>query len=187
MDPLTRLLFRGTVISSKDSGGLGRVSVRAEGYEQVVHESVRVVQPAASGGSGYVFLPEEGDEVVFMKTDGDGGGDEIYLLGCVYNGQKKPAQANSDGKNDIKEIRTRSGNLLRFEDGASGAKVRIEVGGSEVFIDLSQSGAKIVVSARQSIVVDSQGTVEVNAKGNVSVVGGTVSIRGGSVDIQGTG
>jgi hypothetical protein len=41
-------------------------------------------------------------------------------VGSLWNGNDKPPVTNTDGRNNIRTIRTRKGHALRFEDGAKG-------------------------------------------------------------------
>ena len=82
---------------------------------------VRVAQPAAGKGFGFVFLPRVGQEVVVDFIEGDP--DQPLVTGSVYNAREMPPYALPD-KKTVSTIKTRSTkgggnadfNELRFDD-----------------------------------------------------------------------
>jgi type VI secretion system secreted protein VgrG len=99
---------------------------------------VRVVQPWAGEGWGFVFIPRIGMEVTVMFVEGDP--DRPIVTGTVYNGANRtPYTLPDDMTRSV--IRTRSTpstgsdwgyNELRFEDKAGGEEVYVQARRSDL-------------------------------------------------------
>jgi len=155
------------VTDNEDPEGLGRVKVTYP-FRDSDDESywARVVTEMASKDYGTFFLPEVGDEVLVAFEDGDIR--HPYVVGSLYNGKRKPAKSNSDGKNNVREIKSRSGHVLDFDDSDGKEKVEIETSaGHKITLDDTSGSEKITIedkSGSNSITMDS-------AKGEVSIAG----------------
>jgi phage baseplate assembly protein V len=156
------------VTNNKDPDGLGRVKVKlpwiAEGAES---DWARVVTPMAGRGRGIWFLPEVDDEVLVAFEHGNPG--TPYVLGALWNGKDKPPEANSDGKNDVRVIRSRSGHVIRLTDTDNGQKIEI-----------------VDAGGKNSVVIDTR-TNTVSVTGDTDVVvqatNGKLTLRGRDVEI----
>jgi type VI secretion system secreted protein VgrG len=89
---------------------------------------LRVRQPWAGDGWGFLFLPRIGMEVVVSFMGGDP--DRPLVLGCVYNGSNRPPYSLPDEKtkSTIKTQSTPGGggfNELRFEDKSGSEQIYI--------------------------------------------------------------
>ncbi len=87
---------------------------------------VRVVQPWAGNGWGFVWLPRIGMEVAVTFVDGDL--DRPIVTGCLYNGTHAPPYPLPDEKtkSTIKSDSSPGGggfNELRFEDAAGSEEI----------------------------------------------------------------
>ncbi|MEH2530772.1 uncharacterized protein involved in type VI secretion and phage assembly [Bradyrhizobium sp. AZCC 1588] len=184
------------VTQNKDDEGLGRVKVRYPWYENP-NESywARIAVPMAGADQGTYFLPEKEQEVLvaFERED-------IrfpFVIGALWNGKDATPLNNSDGKNDLRVIRSRDKHEILFNDGADSAlhlKLRsgqiLELTNEQMRWDDGQgnsitvkSGAidvkalsKVTISA-PTITLDASGTMEVKA-------GATMTIRGTLVQIN---
>lgn len=115
----------------------------------------RVAAPMAGEGMGAYFLPEVGDEVLVAFDDGDV--QHPYVLGALWNGKERPPEDNSDGKNNRREIRSRSGHELVFDDSTTEGKVELKTStGDKVVLDDSTTEGKIEIetSAGHKITLD---------------------------------
>src|SRR5208337_1861997 len=120
-----------------------------------------------------------------------------YVLGVLWNGKDRPPQSNSDGKNDKRVIKSRSGHTLTFDDGSQGqVELRLQDGkrlsmdtqgliledgkGNKVSIQSSgisiESTGSLTLKAA-SISLDAQAAAELKA-------GATMTMRGGLVQIN---
>jgi type VI secretion system secreted protein VgrG len=118
---------------------------------------IRVVQPWAGNGWGFVFLPRIGMEVAVTFLDGDP--DRPIVTGCLYNGTNTPPYALPDDKtkSTIKSETSPGGggfNELRFED-ASGSE--------EIYIHAQKDFNEEVLNDHNTTVGNNQtNTVEVD-------------------------
>ena len=118
---------------------------------------IRVIQPWAGNGWGFVFLPRIGMEVAVTFLDGDP--DRPLVAGCLYNGQNTPPYALPDDKtkSTIKSETSPGGggfNELRFED-ASGSE--------EIFIHAQKDFNEEVLNDHNTHVGNNQtNTVDVD-------------------------
>ena len=111
----------------------GRIKVqfhwdRDGGHDENTTCFMRVIQPWAGNGWGFVFLPRIGMEVAVTFIEGDP--DRPIVTGCVYNGANPPPYALPDDKTKS-TIKTESSpggggfNELRFEDAAGSEEIYI--------------------------------------------------------------
>ncbi len=70
----------------------------------------------AGAGRGLYILPEVDDEVLVAFEHGNPS--TPYVLGGLWNGKDKPPEANSDGKNNMRVLKSRSGHVIRLDDTA---------------------------------------------------------------------
>ena len=207
--PAPVLLFA-EVLDTKDPDSLGRIQVKVYGYgADIKLPWLRYLQPYASNLMGVYFLPEKGDEVVVLCGSGSEP-DGMVILGSVHNGKNKP-KAPDDGKNNLKQIFTRSGHLIGLNDEDGKEQIDIVASGEKVFIRLIKADGLVQIEADKdlkvktgsSIAVDTDGTVTVNAakaitvKSNDKVVveainvevkaSGKASVQGATVSVKADG
>ena len=158
----------GVVTNNKDPDGLGRVKVSLPWMaDEVESDWARVVSPMAGPGRGVYFLPEVNDEVLVAFEHGNP--DVPYVLGGLWNGKDKPPASNGDGKNDVRTIRSRSGNQIRLTDTDGDAKIEI--------IDSSGQNTIVIRAKDNSITITSAGDVTISAdKGQLKLSGKSVEI-----------
>lgn len=161
----------GIVTNNKDPEGLGRVKTSLPWMaDQVESDWARVVTPMAGPGRGVYFLPEVNDEVLVAFEHGNP--DTPYVLGGLWNGKDKPPGSNSDGKNDVRLIKSRSGNLIRLTDTDGDAKIEI--------IDSSGQNTIVIRAKDNSIAITAGGDITIQA------AQGAVKLTGKSVEITAT-
>ena len=102
----------GVVTNIEDPDSMGRVKVMIPRMTGQSDESAwaRVATFMAGPGRGAFFLPEVDDEVLLAFEYGDPS--MPYVIGALWNGQDAPPETNSDGKNDIRVIKSRSGHKM---------------------------------------------------------------------------
>lgn len=161
----------GIVTNNKDPDGLGRVKASLPWMgDQVETDWARVVAPMAGSGRGVYFLPEVDDEVLVAFEHGNP--DTPYVLGGLWNGQDKPPESNSDGKNDTRTIRSRSGNVIRLSDTDGDAKIEI--------IDGSGKNKIVICAKDNSITITAAGDVTIQSSD------GKLKLSGNGVEITST-
>jgi phage baseplate assembly protein V len=138
--------------------------------DQVETDWARVVTPMAGSGRGVYFLPEVNDEVLVAFEHGNP--DTPYVLGGLWNGKDKPPESNSDGKNDLRTIRSRSGNMIRLTDTDGDAKIEI--------IDSSTKNTIVIRAKDNSITITAAGDVTIQSSD------GKLKLSGNGVEITST-
>jgi uncharacterized protein involved in type VI secretion and phage assembly len=98
-------------------------------------------------GWGTYFLPEKGDQVLLIFEDGNI--EKPYVIGCIPKDKDKFLKKSSNENNQIKQIQTRNGSRITFNDDISedGAKDKITIATSndEHHIDIDNEADKIAV------------------------------------------
>jgi uncharacterized protein involved in type VI secretion and phage assembly len=167
----------GVVTDNQDPDHLGRVKVKfpwlSDGDES---NWARVVAPMAGNGRGAFFLPEVDDEVLVAFEHGRA--EFPYVVGGLWNGQDKPPESNTDGKNNHRTIKSRAGMVLRFDDTRDEERVEIlgKGPGGETSIVIDVAKGKITIAAPSDITVRSAG-------GPLTLEGNGITIRS-SADVR---
>jgi type VI secretion system secreted protein VgrG len=106
------------VVEHNDPKKMGRIKVQYFWQEDNKAYWARMVTPHAGADRGFMFMPEEGDEVVVGFEDGDI--ERPVVLGSVWNGvDQAPREEFWGGElkdNDVKRIVTKSGHRMQFVD-----------------------------------------------------------------------
>jgi uncharacterized protein involved in type VI secretion and phage assembly len=184
----------GIVTNNKDPDGLGRVKVKFPWLDDKVESWwARIIYPMAGKKMGFFWIPEIEDEVLVAFEHGDVR--FPYILGSLYNGVDKPPSAghaakgrdaNSDGKNDLRMIRSRSGHMLIFDDkDGEGMITLIDNTGNHKM--------EICVKDKKVIITNTDGDIELKAKKKVLIECETLETKssdatsmtvGGAMDIK---
>lgn len=178
----------GIVTDNEDPKDLGRVKLRFP-WRDADDEShwARIATGMAGNEYGTYFLPEIDDEVLVAFENGDV--HKPFVIGSLWNGTQKPPQTNSDGQNDIRELRSRSDHVIAFDDADDGSITIRTTGGNEIVIDDSGSSETIRIcdgNADNSITLDSSsGTVAVDADSELSLSAPTIALDGDSIELSG--
>lgn len=128
------------VTNNEDPENIGRVKVQYP-WREVEDESFwarRVTFMAGNEMGGY-FLPEVGDEVLVAFENGDI--DQPVILGSLWSSKMKPPENNSDGKNNRRLIKSRSGHqiILNDEEGKETIEIIDKAGKNKITIDTAQN------------------------------------------------
>ncbi|RLI48197.1 MAG: phage tail protein, partial [Candidatus Thorarchaeota archaeon] len=116
----------GIVTNNQDPENLYRVKVKFPWLsEDNETDWIRVATLMAGPERGSFFLPEVGDEVLVAFEYGDI--NAPYVIGVLWNRKQKPPETNSDGKNNIRKIRSRSGHEIIFNDDDTSKKEKLEI------------------------------------------------------------
>lgn len=139
---------------------LGRVKVIYPWFSDNVESGwARCATPMAGKSIGMYFLPEVGDEVLVGFDHGDLS--KPVVLGSLWNKDLPPPATNSDGQDNIRLIKTKSGHTITLDDTKGSEKIIItDKGGSK--ITMSQDG-KVTIEAKSDILLKSPGTITLDA------------------------
>ena len=103
------------VKDNNDPQKLGRIKVHFSWQEDSQSTSwIRMVTPHTGQGAGIYFIPEIGHEVLVGFENSDP--QLPYIIGSLFNSENKPDEFWVTKSNDLKVIRTRSGNTIEFND-----------------------------------------------------------------------
>lgn len=175
----------GIVTSNHDPEGLGRVKVnfpwRGEKDESFW---ARVASLMAGDGRGVVFYPEVNDEVLVAFEHGDI--NHPYVIGALWNGKDKPPETNSDGKNNIRKIKSRSGHEVILNDEQSKEQVVIKTkGGHTITLDDTAGKEKIEIKDKtgsNSVAIDSvQNNMDIKCSMQLKIKANIIEIAADSM------
>lgn len=184
---LIRGVSVGVVSQNHDPEGLGRVKVRFPWRENPDESHwARIAVPMAGKNRGTWFLPEVGDEVL-VACDAERI-EHPYVLGALWNGQEPPPETNSDGRNDIRKIRSRSGHEIIFDDGARG-RIDIHLSDNKRQVLLDPDGIVIKDDGGNEIEIKSlPGTITIKSNSKLSIQSKVIDIKAdASMTLQATG
>ncbi|ATW88965.1 hypothetical protein halTADL_2218 [Halohasta litchfieldiae] len=182
----------GIVTDNEDPKDLGRVKLRFP-WREADDESywARIATQMSGKQYGSYFLPEIDDEVLVAFAGGDV--HQPFVIGSLWNGNRKPPQKNSDGNNDIREIVSRQGHRVQFDDNSDdGGHLKIETkAGHTITLDDADGKEKVDIrdkSGTNRIRLDSSSdTVSIEAGDTLELSAKTIKLRGDkNVDIGAT-
>jgi phage baseplate assembly protein V len=166
-EPLRGVLIA-LVTNNHDPQGLGRVKVRFPRLgDDDESDWLRIVSPMAGKGRGIFFLPEVDDEVLVAFEEGSS--DRGFVLGALWNGSDKPPESNSDGANNNRIITSRSGHVIRLNDKDGDEQIEI--------VDKSKNNRIVIKTSDNSISIQAEGNITVEATGKLRLAGAKVEIH----------
>ena len=143
------------VTNNQDPDNMHRVKVEFPWLsEQSESHWARIATLMTGNDRGAYFLPEVGDEVLVAFEHGDI--HHPFVLGGLWNGVDKPPETNSDGKNNRRLFKSRSGHKIILDDKDGSEKIEI--------IDKTGKNMITVDSAKNTITISSEKDIELLAK-----------------------
>jgi phage protein D/phage baseplate assembly protein gpV len=153
----------GKVTNNVDETGLGRVRVQYPWYSDTVESAwARVATFMSGSGSGAMFLPAIGDEVVVGFQHGNF--DKPIVLGCLYNGSARPPLLPTEAQTK-RTITTKVGHEITLDD-ALGIVISDKLGSS---ITLETTGNIVIEAARDLEVKANNVRVQLRPGGTMDV------------------
>lgn len=150
----------GTVTNNKDPEGWGRVKIEIPWLIEGETGWAQVATLMSGSQRGSFFLPEVGDNVLVAFEHGDI--NTPYVIGSLWNGRDKPPETNSDGKNNIRKFKSRSGHEIILDDTAGKEKIEIrDKAGNEIVVKSQDNSitikcsGKVTISTQEEVVIDS--------------------------------
>jgi uncharacterized protein involved in type VI secretion and phage assembly len=176
-----------------DPDRLGRVRVRFPHLDRQLSNWARLVSAGAGPDRGNFFRPERGDEVIVGFEHDDPR--RPYVLGGVWSKPDPPPADKKAVDNDLRQIVTRSGHVVRFDDAKGAERIEIIASGGDQKIVLDTAAKRIEVTAKKGdilveasggdVTVKSSGNLKVSAGGNIEIKAtGSLKLSGLSVDIN---
>jgi uncharacterized protein involved in type VI secretion and phage assembly len=173
------------VTRNDDPEGLGRVKLnlpwRGDAFET---EWARIASPMAGGDRGLFLLPEVGDEVLVAFDR-----DDIrypYVLGALWSRTDQPPEKNSDGKNDVRLLKSRKGHVVKIDDGQRGL-IQIQLSDGKK-IEIDDDGIRLDDGANKVTLDAKGGSVTIEARTSLSIKAPTITVEAtASLDLKGGG
>ncbi|NEW61370.1 phage tail protein [Sulfurovum sp. bin170] len=170
------------VVDNVDPESFGRIKVQFNWLQEGEQSFwARVSTPMAGSEQGIYFIPEIDDEVLVVFEHGKI--EYPVVIGSLWSGLNLPPQNNDDEKNNIRQIVSRSGHSLTFDDSdgeekltlASSDEHKIEFDDkSKTVTLLSKGGHTIVINDdKNEILIQDSGGSEIKMEAN----SGKVSIK----------
>lgn len=162
------------VTDNRDDSGQARVKVRYPWHSEPTSSYwARVAAPMAGNSRGLYLLPEVGDEVLVAFDRGDVR--FPYVLGALWNGVDKAPASNADGDNRLRQLKTRAGHTLTFDDGRPGL-VRLALADGKK-LEIDDAGVRLDDGAGNSLVFESRGgAVTLQATTSLTLKAKTITI-----------
>jgi uncharacterized protein involved in type VI secretion and phage assembly len=143
-----------TVLKNNDPDGMGRIKVRLA-WQTNAEETpwLRVITPYAGDKKGFYFIPEV-DEQVFVSFENND--PNLPFVSNAFFHSKQKHEWN-DPKNYIKGIKTKSGNVIQFNDepGKETITVFNKDKTNEITLTMKDDG-KITITAKSEISLKSK-------------------------------
>ena len=155
------------VVKNNKLDAEGRIEITLEGVSGNVDSYFARVSTLMAGNErGTLFLPEVDDQVLVAFVNGSVNGDPV-IIGSIWSAQDKPPDYNDNGENDLKLIKTRSGNQISF----------VDTDGEETIEIQTPHGRKITIKSDPGEITITADTITL--EGNTHITGtldiGTVS------------
>ena len=173
-------LVVGRVVDNMDEEGQGRVKVMlpwlSEGY---VSAWARVMQIGASAaGSGFLWMPEVGDEVLVGFDRGSV--DNPYVIGNLYNGLAKPLPGPAiEGVVGNRRIASRMAHTIQWNDGPEKMGISIMTAPAEsppLSVILDSDETKITINSLGEIEITGAAVVKIASTAELTLDAPTISI-----------
>jgi len=157
-------VFVGIVTNNQDPDNLGRVKVRIPALSDTEESDwAPIAAPMAGNQRGIYFLPEVDDAVLVAFAHGEPR--FPYVLGALWNGKDAPPVTNSDGKNNVRIIQSRSGHVVKLndEDGKETIEI-IDKSGKNSIIISTKDNTLTIATDKDIVLSAKQGTIKLDAK-----------------------
>src|SRR5262249_39658789 len=112
-----------------------------------------------------------------------------YVVGALWNSQDTPPASNSDGKNNLRVLRSRSGHIVKLND--EDGKETVEI------VDKTQKNSIVIDTASNSITITSDKDITLKAaNGTIRLDAEAIAVKssadakveaGGGMDLKASG
>jgi uncharacterized protein involved in type VI secretion and phage assembly len=168
-----------TVIDNNDPKGLGRIRVKFRWMQQGQTPWIRVVSSSGGGDKGLFIMPEVGEEII-AEFEG-GNAEQPFVIGSTYNGKAKSSYGNAG--NDVKALKTRSGNMIVLND-AVGSVTVTDKNGSSMMMD---GAGNITINSKTLVTVKTDDHIIVDAPNKIEFISKEIHIKGSELVVIGEG
>jgi uncharacterized protein involved in type VI secretion and phage assembly len=151
------------VTDNQDPEKLGRVKVKFFwGGPDIQSDWIRVALPYTGAGSGMVFIPEEGAQVLVGYESGRA--ELPVVAGSLYHKHPDdaPPEAYTSDRNSIKALRTKAGNQILLQDKEGDKHI--------TFTNTKSEKASIILS------FEGNGSIRIATDGKLSLKGNEIEL-----------
>lgn len=158
----------GRVIHNCDHKLLGRVQVRL-----AARGGIEIWARVVLLDTGAYFIPQEGDQVLVAFHQGDG--NEAFVVGRLWNENKKPPLQGEEDPKTKRVIRTPGEHEIAFDDTAQSVVITTKAG---QHVTLKQGTVEIGVDNKDSAVIslDSKGNLKITANNEITLSAPTITL-----------
>jgi type VI secretion system secreted protein VgrG len=168
-----------TVIDNNDPKALGRIKVKFRWMQQGQTPWIRVVSSSGGGDKGLFIMPEVGEEII-AEFEG-GNAEQPFVIGSTYNGKAKSSYGNAG--NDVKALKTRSGNMIVLND-AAGSVTVTDKNGSSMAMD---GAGNITINSQTLVTVKTDDHIIVDAPNKIEFISKEIHLKGSELVVIGEG
>jgi hypothetical protein len=106
------------------------------------------------------------------------------VIGSLWNGKDRSPHTNADGRNDVRQIKTRKGHTLTFDDGSRG-RVQLELNDGKR-LSIEEDSVTLQDGDGNGLTIESgSGGVTIRAAGRLTLRASEISIEAsGTMDIK---
>lgn len=173
----------GSVVSVRDSLGIGRVQVRVPSLDADLELWARVAVAFAGPDYGAFLIPDVGDEVLVAFIGGDPR--HPVVVGSLWHGAHRPPESLPGSSVDRWTLTGKAGTRIAILEPGSGREsigFETPAGVSGTLTD--EGGGKVEFrAAGVTVTLDAAG-VTVNAPGGVAVTAPSVTVTAGQVTVN---
>ena len=167
---MNKKVFIAKISDNQDPDNLHRVKVTFTNENEVVTDWVPVLSQTAGNDTGIYTLPDVDEQVVVIALDEVN--TKYCVLGSIWSSEVKPpetgensdADLNQDGKNSLNFVKTRSGNMLIFDDTDSKEKVQIITADGKSKIEFSNEDELINIETETDLTMTAKKKFTINAE-----------------------
>jgi hypothetical protein len=187
--PMIPGLVIGTVVDNEDPEEMGQVKVMFPWLSpDYISAWARVMQIGASkAGSGFLWMPEVGDEVLIGF---DRGCIEYpYVIGGLYNGISRPVPPPEiEALVANRRIASRMGHTIQWNDGPNAMGISIgtapaeepplsvQLNAEEMQISINAQTGMVQISGALGVMISSDTEISISSQGAVSISGTAITI-----------
>lgn len=162
--------YLGKVCDNKDPDGLNRIRVTKNEEEEVSTEWIPVLTQFAGPDSGLAMTPDIDDQVLVVTLDYQN--NRKIVLGSLWNENAIPpvtdentaADLNDNGKNSLHYIKSRSGNMLIFDDSGDAEKIQIITSDKKTRFEFDVKEELISLTTESNITIGAKGLINITAE-----------------------
>lgn len=154
-------ILLGTVLDTDDPDNLGRVQVSLHGFG-TAHTTpwLPVIQPFTGVSHGAFFLPEKDTTVVILRGLGSAYRG-FFIIGALYDAHTNLPFVTALTNNNLKEIRTKAGHSLTFDDTADAEMITIISSDEKLKVEIDVANGKVAITGDKEVNITSTEKVTV--------------------------